>query len=223
MTKRRRQCITSGSESQRRVIHLAEHIFFNGVKYFKTAKGYWMSTTNPAKQLHVEIWKSAHGEVPAGCHIHHIDLDPTNNALENLQCLTVSEHRSLHCRLRNQRPKNYNKPTVCVQCGKVFMASRRDAKYCSAVCHTRWRVEHGLCHTNRICEWCGKEFLAINPNTRHCSAECTRLSLKNERLPLEIRAEIRRVYRKGDKEFGARPLARKYGVDKKTITNIVNE
>lgn len=43
------------------------------------------------------------------------------------------------------------------------------------------------------------------------------------RIPEEIREQIRAEYVKGSKEFGAPALARKYGVSKTTILNIVHE
>lgn len=42
-------------------------------------------------------------------------------------------------------------------------------------------------------------------------------------VPDEIRAEIRRLFIKGNKEFGARALARRFGVDPSTILNIIKE
>ena len=44
-----------------------------------------------------------------------------------------------------------------------------------------------------------------------------------ERLSANIRAEIRKVYVKGDSNFGSRALARKYGVSHSTIRRIINE
>ena len=45
---------------------------------------------------HVAVWEKAHGPKPQGCDIHHIDGNGKNNALENLECLTKSEHKRLH-------------------------------------------------------------------------------------------------------------------------------
>jgi hypothetical protein len=39
--------------------------------------------------------------IPKGYHIHHIDGDQTNDRLENLQCLSASDHRKLHKRRNN--------------------------------------------------------------------------------------------------------------------------
>lgn len=46
--------------------------------------------------LHQEIWKDAHGPIPEGYHIHHIDEDPTNNALDNLVAIPAGVHTSHH-------------------------------------------------------------------------------------------------------------------------------
>lgn len=49
---------------------------------------------------HVLVWERAHDPKPQGCDIHHIDGNGKNNALENLECLTKSEHRRLHAMLK---------------------------------------------------------------------------------------------------------------------------
>lgn len=46
---------------------------------------------------------------------------------------------------------------------------------------------------------------------------------KRPPIPNEIREEIRRIYIKGDPQFGIRPLARKYGFVRSTIKKIVTE
>lgn len=49
---------------------------------------------------HVYVWEQANGPKPEGCDIHHIDGDGQNNALENLVCLTKSEHKQLHAKAK---------------------------------------------------------------------------------------------------------------------------
>ena len=51
---------------------------------------------------HVLVWERAHGPKPQGCEIHHIDGNGKNNALENLVCLTKSEHKTLHAKLKRE-------------------------------------------------------------------------------------------------------------------------
>ena len=48
-----------------------------------------------------KIWSDAFGEIPVdelgrSYHIHHIDGNRENNALENLKCLSLQEHYELH-------------------------------------------------------------------------------------------------------------------------------
>lgn len=47
--------------------------------------------------------ESVYGKIPDGMQIHHIDYDKTNNAIENLQCVSPLEHNRLHsgCRLED--------------------------------------------------------------------------------------------------------------------------
>lgn len=45
---------------------------------------------------HRIVWEQAHGPIPPGYHIHHIDGDKLHNDLSNLQLLTPLEHKRLH-------------------------------------------------------------------------------------------------------------------------------
>ena len=53
-----------------------------------------------------KAWVDAFGAIPRGHVVHHIDFDPTNNALENLQILPYSEHTSLHMKRYWKMKKN---------------------------------------------------------------------------------------------------------------------
>jgi len=46
--------------------------------------------------LHRAVWESVNGEIPSGKEIHHIDEDPGNNDIANLECLTRAEHLERH-------------------------------------------------------------------------------------------------------------------------------
>lgn len=47
-------------------------------------------------RIYRKIYVEAHGPVPKGYHIHHIDGDPNNNNIENLIAVTPEEHYRLH-------------------------------------------------------------------------------------------------------------------------------
>lgn len=51
--------------------------------------------------LHRYIWQSNYGKIPKGCHIHHLDLNPSNNHIDNLVLCTIIEHQNMHYHLRN--------------------------------------------------------------------------------------------------------------------------
>ena len=43
-----------------------------------------------------KIYEEHHGKIPKGYHIHHIDGNPWNNDINNLECLTEKEHNEKH-------------------------------------------------------------------------------------------------------------------------------
>lgn len=51
---------------------------------------------------HRWVWEQANGRIPKGYQIHHKDLNSMNDALDNLQLLTNSEHKTLHLLLRTK-------------------------------------------------------------------------------------------------------------------------
>lgn len=199
---------------------MAEHIFFNNVKYRQTPNGYWASTTRPRRMLHREIWKATHGEIPNGYEIHHVDFNPSNNALENLQCLTKAEHKNIHMDARRTIPK------VCAYCGKEFLAIYDSAKFCSRTCKRYWLIKNGRMNLRikKFCVVCGKEFETNKYNGgQYCSQKCVVAATKHlkEKLLPEQKAYVREVYKPRDKEFGGAALARKLGVSTSVIYRTV--
>lgn len=63
--------------------------------YHVTRKGY-RRNNRTGKFEHVEVWERAHGPVPAGHVVHHVDEDKQHNELSNLRLLTHLEHKRLH-------------------------------------------------------------------------------------------------------------------------------
>ena len=193
---------------------MAEHIFFNGRKYYRNVRGYWVRTTN-GKALHVDVWEFHNGKVPEGYEIHHADLNKDNNTIENLQCLTHSEHIRIH---RLQETATFS--GVCACCGKGFKAKRL-AKFCSKECRRQTQFTHY--YEERICGVCGKVFkVRRDSKTQFCSPICAAVGSGITKLTDEQKAYIRKVYKPRDPEFGGAALARKFNVGNMTISRVVS-
>jgi hypothetical protein len=97
---------------------------------------------------HRRIWFDAHGEIPKGFVIHHINGTKTDNALENLSLCDRSGHMKEH-HPNGFWNKAWNKGTakyanvLCEQCGKFFVRLAKE------VCKTQRKGSRVLC--NRQC------------------------------------------------------------------------
>lgn len=206
--------IISSGETQGGMI-MAEHVIFNDVKYYRTTKGYW---ARQGKTLQAAVWEFHHGTIPDGYEIHHVDGDRNNNAIENLQCLTIPEHHQIHAEARL-------KERTCSYCGKKYKAKRADGKFCTPDCRQAWLKARRCRRVKRICSLCGKEFETDRRrNARFCSQKCVVAATKHlrEKLSSKQVEEIRAIYVPYDLEFGGTALAKKYGVSESVIYRAVH-
>ena len=65
-----------------------KHQRFDGMTFGRRQSGHYAVHL----LLHCAVWSYFNGEIPIGCVIHHRDLNPANNELENLQLMTDSDH-----------------------------------------------------------------------------------------------------------------------------------
>lgn len=75
-------------------------------------KGYYQITSgkegNHGKLLHRLVWEDFYGRpVPKGYNIHHIDGNPLNNEIWNLQCCERGKHMSFHTKGRKGKNNPY--------------------------------------------------------------------------------------------------------------------
>ena len=113
--------------------------------------------------IHRAVWFYQHGEIPNEYKIHHIDENPANNHISNLQMLTNAEHKKIHNQISN--PKEY----ICKNCGKIFKSKCTTALFCSQKCFQTW-------HRNdyeKTCPICKKIFKTNHKQTICCSKECS--------------------------------------------------
>jgi hypothetical protein len=69
----------------------------DGIRFTKTKGDYLRGTFNGRRILmHTYVWEKHNGPVAKGYGIHHKDLNRENNAIENLEMLTIEEISSKH-------------------------------------------------------------------------------------------------------------------------------
>lgn len=88
-----------------------------GIWYDK--KGYpciWIN--NKEIKLHIYIWEKINGNKPKGYEIHHKDFNKENYKIENLELLTLSVHRRIHCGWIRENSKWIKKP--CNECNRIL-------------------------------------------------------------------------------------------------------
>lgn len=160
------------------------HQCFNGLKFHQAKDGHFVFHTQP---IHRAIWRYYYGEIPDGYQIHHVDGNPANNDIENLQALTAQAHQAIHSPLRHDhRPQA---SFICTECGKTYSAIDCGRnKFCSPQCRNKYRQKHDL--DNRVCPQCGKEFETYKANSaRFCSHACS-MDAKRKHLPVKLTCPI---------------------------------
>jgi hypothetical protein len=114
-----------------------------------------------SRALHRDVWISARGPIPDGCHIHHKNNEWGKNDAKDLGCLGPSDHRRLHGadpefkritrewhstpyakRVRRRAVASARKPLriVCENCGKKSIKRSKKARFCSVRCGVEHRT-----------------------------------------------------------------------------------
>ncbi|WJJ56810.1 HNH homing endonuclease [Staphylococcus phage vB_SAP01] len=85
-----------------------EHTLTN----FTNKKGYLMVRVAKRNiRVHRLIYEYFIGNIPKGYHIHHIDGNKQNNCIDNLECVSPSEHTTHHNKTDDFRYKRGKAPT----------------------------------------------------------------------------------------------------------------
>lgn len=119
----------------------------------------WCPTRKRIILQHHKIWLDSGRGLPQGMHLHHLDGNRQNNAIENLQLVSSIEHHTIHHQVgdlvRNQHGTSRVKPEkdratqhklnklltrACLGCKKEFNNKRVDAEYCCSNCRIKtWK------------------------------------------------------------------------------------
>lgn len=121
---------------------------WNNKRWYLT-QNYYVDRTG--KLLHRAIYESVHGEIPQGYHIHHKNEIKSDNRIENLEALTVSEHIKSHeprgathpdydraigakAMWEQRKPKKH----FCAECGSEFESTCTRARFCKTSCSGKY-------------------------------------------------------------------------------------
>ena len=101
---------------------------------------YWAENEDKKRTIYRYqwVWVMAHGPIPAGFCIHHINQDCSDDRLENLELIENHKHAKLHGKIAIEKSKRSS--WECLTCGKVFrryLRSGKPRKYCSKECYRR--------------------------------------------------------------------------------------
>ena len=126
-----------------------------GGKYYILRADYKHRT---GEMLHRAIWKKHFGEIPKGYVIHHIDHNPDNNDISNLECISNREHCQRHMReperiaKSKETLKNITIPKL-EEWRKSEAGQKRLKEYGQRL--AQYQAEHLI---DAICKECGQPF-----------------------------------------------------------------
>lgn len=168
---------------------------YNGIKYWlRESQGYYYSGARAigikkVMMLHRMVFINHYGEIKKGYHIHHIDGNKDNNEIENLICLSASDHEKLHTKNwsterlllarkhmeENMRPKanKWHGSKEGLEWHKQHYEKMKDKLYEEVEC---------------VCTVCGKTFIAHKKGgSKCCSKACRAKERRDSGLDNEIR------------------------------------
>jgi hypothetical protein len=126
---------------------MKETVLLDGMKFhrYPNIKGIWgsyYSHQNKGKglnlYLHRYIWSKVNGDIPEGHDIHHRDGNTGNNSIENLECISRSNHSRIH--VREGHITRYPITTrICNECKEEYTGTT--IKYCSKKCSKKAQMK----------------------------------------------------------------------------------
>ena len=162
---------------------VVESVIFNGKRYNR-----YPESTNPAHRkyfarakhrLHRDVWEYHNGPIPEDMHVHHIDGNTANNAIENLECITRDAHWDQHREEHSKRGRSEE------QLKHLEAIRSKASEWHRSEEGRAWHREHAqnsLAKTwgaprnypslKRNCIWCGTEMQAKSERRRFCGSTC---------------------------------------------------
>jgi hypothetical protein len=137
---------------------------------------------------HRLIWEIYRGSIPRGHAIHHKNEIRTDNRIENLECMPLSEHARLHSVIGNSGLHliRYQETApilerTCKKCSKQFETQHPNHKFCSKECQEQFHnalhsakrsAKRAEAHVAVSCAHCGTSFGVTRKGRIYCSKAC---------------------------------------------------
>lgn len=146
-----------------------QSVTYRGIRFHRYDSGYWIGG-HPQKKLHRFIWECQVGPIPPGYVIHHRNEDTNDNRVENLECITPTEHNRRH------RARDMENLKRAIEVSTRICHDPARKKIFAARIRSMWRRR-----PQRVieCRVCGKKRLTKSMNRVHyCGDECKNRSKK---------------------------------------------
>ena len=119
--------------------------------------------------LHRAIWTAAHGAIPLGWHVHHLDGDPFNNDVANLGCMSPSAHSSEHANEPARRELASRNIWKAQDAARAWHKSKEGKAWHSEHSREIWRNAVAV---DLVCVVCGDNFRSKRRDALTCGPNC---------------------------------------------------
>jgi hypothetical protein len=134
------------------------------------ARSCWRDGRYVGEYLHREVWAAAHGEIPPGMHVHHIDGNVANNALSNLMMLPATKHLAEHMTAERIAQSTRIILEKGVPAARAWHATDEGRRWHSENAKAVWRKREAV---SVACETCGRQYQTTFPaRARFCHQNC---------------------------------------------------
>ena len=132
---------------------------FNGVSYYLCGKYF----QRRGVRLHRMVWEYHNGKIPQGYHVHHVDEDRSNNAIENLRLMPGNEHVSAHANEQERVDMSRGNIERAREAARRWHSSEAGIAYHSVLGKENWKKRTVQTY---VCSYCGRKF-----QTKHIYGE----------------------------------------------------
>lgn len=120
--------------------------------------------------LHRYLWEKINGSIPKGFVVHHINNNPLDNRIDNLQCVSRSEHQSNHLK----EPERIEKSRLTIKIAREFAnkwhGSPEGLKFHKKLGKISWKKK---IKKEKKCLNCFKQYKTYFPSrSKFCSTKC---------------------------------------------------